>query len=53
MSDNTITTKDAIRLICLALMQQDHISDEVFKKIRDIYIEDIKILDNTKDEVEE
>lgn len=45
MSDKTITTKDAIRLVCLALMQQDKISDEIFEKIRDIYIEDIKIID--------
>lgn len=47
-----ITTKDAIRLICLVLMQQDHISDEVFEKIRDIYIEDIEIIDSTKENEE-
>lgn len=44
INDNTITIKDAIRLICLALMQQDKISDTIFEMIRDIYIEDIKII---------
>lgn len=52
MGDKTITTKDAIRLICLALMQQDKISDAVFEKICDIYIEDIKITDDTKESEE-